>query len=96
MGQECRDLTGLNDSKKLTEEDRERFDRIVRECAVCYSIAEVDVETIDRINILQASRLAMKIAVESLMTQPDHLFIDGNQKIDSVCRQQTIVQGGRA
>ena len=56
----------------------------------------VDVQTIDRINILQASRLAMKIAVEGLRQRgcdPDHLLIDGNQKIDAVCRQTTIVQG---
>jgi ribonuclease HII len=86
-------LDGLNDSKKLSEEERERFDTLVREVAVCWAVAEVDVRTIDRINILQASRLAMKIAVESLGTQPDHLLIDGNQKIDAVCRQRTIVQG---
>jgi ribonuclease HII len=90
------DLTGLNDSKKLCEEDRERFDELVRGIAVAWAVAEVDVQTIDRINILQASRLAMKIAVESLARQGcevDHLLIDGNQKIDAVCRQTTIVQG---
>jgi len=90
------DLPGLNDSKKLSEEERERFDALVRQMAVAWSVAEVDVQTIDRINILQASRLAMKIAVESLSRQgcaPDHLLIDGNQKIDAVCRQTTIVQG---
>ena len=52
-------LDGLNDSKKLSEEERERFDAMVREVAVCWAVAEVDVQTIDRINILQASRLAM-------------------------------------
>jgi ribonuclease HII len=90
------ELTGLNDSKKLSEEERERFDELVRGMAVAWAVAEVDVRTIDRINILQASRLAMKIAVESLGRQgcePDHLLIDGNQKIDAVCRQTTIVQG---
>jgi len=87
---------GLNDSKKLSEEERTLFDARVRETAVAWAIAEVDVRTIDRINILQASRLAMKIAVEGLRQQgcdPDHLLIDGNQKIDAVCRQTTIVQG---
>jgi ribonuclease HII len=91
------ELDGLNDSKKLCEADRERFDAVVREVAVCWAVAEVDVQTIDRINILQASRLAMKIAVESLECAPDHLLIDGNQRIDfgiaSGCRQTTIVQG---
>lgn len=89
-------LEGLNDSKQLTEEERERFAAIVQEVALAWAVAEVDVETIDRINILQASKLAMKIAVESLHQRgfaPDHLLIDGNQKIDAVCRQRTIVQG---
>jgi ribonuclease HII len=89
-------LAGLNDSKQLTEEERERFAAIVREVALAWAVAEVDVETIDRINILQASKLAMKIAVESLHQRgfaPDHLLIDGNQKIDAVCRQRTIIQG---
>ena len=89
-------LEGLNDSKQLTEEERERFALIVQDVALAWAVAEVDVETIDRINILQASKLAMKIAVESLHQRgfaPDHLLIDGNQKIDAVCRQRTIVQG---
>ena len=93
-------LDGLNDSKQLCEADRERFDAVVRELAVCWAVAEVDVQTIDRINILQASRLAMRLAVELLERQgclPDHLLIDGNQRIDfgiaTGCRQTTIVQG---
>jgi ribonuclease HII len=94
------ELDELNDSKQLCEEERERFDALVREVAVCWSVAEVDVATIDRINILQASRLAMKVAVEGLSCrgfEPDHLLIDGNQRIDYGiavgCRQTTIVQG---
>ncbi|WP_263359216.1 ribonuclease HII [Acidicapsa ligni] len=90
------ELEGLNDSKKLSEEEREHFNERVRSIAVACAVAEVDVSTIDRINILQASRLAMKIAVESLCRQgldPDHLLIDGNQKIDAVCRQTTVVKG---
>ena len=100
-GAELPDLNGLNDSKKLTEEERERFNTIVREVAVAWAIAEVDVRTIDRINILQASKLAMKIAVQELAGRGhgiDCLLIDGNQKIDycppgAICRQKTIVQG---
>jgi ribonuclease HII len=94
-------LKGLNDSKKLSEEQRESFDVVVREVAVAWAIAEVDVRTIDRINILQASKLAMKIAVEELAGRGhgiDCLLIDGNQKIDycppgAMCRQKTVVQG---
>ena len=87
------ELDGLNDSKKLSEEEREHFSEVVRRVAVAWSVAEVDVVTIDRINILQASRLAMRLAVDALDARPDCLLIDGNQKIDTVCRQRTIVQG---
>jgi ribonuclease HII len=93
------ELDGLNDSKQLAEEERERFSALVQRVAIAWAVAEVDVATIDRINILQASRLAMKLAVEALGRQgcePDHLLIDGNQKIDFVgsgCRQTTIVSG---
>ncbi len=88
----CR-LKGLTDSKKLSERARERFDERVREIAVAWAIAEVDSATIDRINILQASRLAMRLAVARLEREPDCLLIDGNQRIDCGCLQRTIVQG---
>jgi ribonuclease HII len=87
------DLTGLTDSKKLTEADREHFDLLVRELAIAWAIAEVDATTIDRINILQASRLAMRLAVAQLPHPPDCLLIDGNQGIDWGCTQKTIVKG---
>jgi ribonuclease HII len=87
------DLEGLNDSKKLSEAQRERFDERVREVAVAWAIAEVDSATIDRINILQASRLAMRLAVLRLEREPDCLLIDGNQRIEFGCLQRTIVQG---
>jgi ribonuclease HII len=90
-------LDGLNDSKQLCEADRERYDVAVRRHAVAWAVAEVDVATIDRINILQASRLAMRLALESLGVDPDCILIDGNQRIDygvaTGCRQTTIVQG---
>jgi ribonuclease HII len=87
------ELDGLNDSKKLTQEERERFDSLVREVALAWAIAEVDAATIDRINILQASRLAMRLAVSRLTHPPDCLLIDGNQKIDWGCMQRTVVKG---
>jgi ribonuclease HII len=67
---------GLKDSKQLTREQRETLDRKIRKVALCVSVAEVDAKTIDRINIYQASRLAMLQAVQSLSTAPDHLLID--------------------
>jgi len=86
-------LDGLTDSKQLGEEERIRLDRVVREVAVAWAIAEVDAATIDRINILQASRLAMRLAVERLSHAPDCLLIDGNQRIEWECSQRTIVKG---
>jgi ribonuclease HII len=67
---------GLKDSKQLTREQREKLDRKIRKVALCVSIAEVDAETIDRVNIYQASRLAMLHAVQRLTVAPDHLLID--------------------
>jgi ribonuclease HII len=67
---------GLKDSKQLTREQREHLDHKIRKVAIAIAIAEVDAETIDRINIYQASRLAMLHAVQRLTIAPDHLLID--------------------
>ncbi len=86
-------LQGLTDSKKLSEKVREHFDREIRLSAVAWSVAVVDVETIDRINIRQASLLAMRLAVEQLALRPDYLLIDGIDTIDWPGPQQAVVQG---
>jgi ribonuclease HII len=86
-------LAGLTDSKQLSEQERVRLDLVVREVALAWAIAEVDAATIDRINILQASRLAMRLAVSRLEQMPDCLLIDGNQRIEWGCAQRTIVKG---
>jgi ribonuclease HII len=86
-------LPGLNDSKKLTEKARNQFDGEIRASAVAWAIAAVDVETIDRINIRNASLLAMRRAVEQLPLSPDYLLIDGLDTIDWPCPQQSVVQG---
>src|SRR5580692_2529747 len=90
---ERRRLPGLNDSKQLTEKQRNEFDAAIRECAVAWAIAAVDVETIDRINIRRASLLAMRLAVEQLATPPDYLLIDGIDTIEWPCPQQSVIQG---
>jgi ribonuclease HII len=94
---ERRRLRGLTDSKQLTEKQRNEFDAAIRECAVAWAIAAVDVETIDRINIRRASLLAMRLAVEKLATAPellpDYLLIDGCDTIEWPCAQQTVVGG---
>jgi ribonuclease HII len=86
-------LQGLNDSKQLTEKQRNEFDAAIRAEAVAWAIAAVDVETIDRINIRRASLLAMRMAVERLAVAPDYLLIDGRDTIDWPCAQQAVVGG---
>ena len=88
----CR-LSGLNDSKKLTEKKRNELDLEIRDNAVAWAIAEVDAETIDRINIRQASLLAMRQAVEQLALGPDFLLIDGKDMIDWPGKQQAVIHG---
>jgi ribonuclease HII len=86
-------LKGLNDSKKLSEKKRNEFEIQIRANAVAWAIAAVDVETIDRINIRRASLLAMRLAVEQLALSPDYLLIDGIDRIDWPCPQQSVIQG---
>jgi ribonuclease HII len=84
---------GLTDSKKLSEKKRNELDREIRAHAVCWAIAAVDAETIDRINIRQASLLAMRRAVEQLALSPDFLLIDGRDTIHWQCSQQAVIHG---
>lgn len=87
-------LEGLRDSKLLSRKQRERLDKEIRDAATAISIAEVDAATIDRINILQARKLAMRRAVEAMDPQPDHLLIDAI-RIDTRL-QQFIIEHGDA
>jgi ribonuclease HII len=80
----------LNDSKKMSASDRELLSSIIRKEAICWAIGVCDHEEIDRINILNASILAMHKAVEQLKKKPALLLIDGNRfksykKIDHEC-----------
>ena len=86
-------LQGLTDSKKLCEKKRNEFDVEIRLKAVAWAVAEVDAETIDRINIRQASLLAMRRAVERLGLCPDFLLIDGRDTIDWDGPQQAVIHG---
>lgn len=83
---------GLTDSKQLTRDERERLDRRIRRMAVCVSIAAVDAETIDRVNIYQATRLAMVAAIQGLSQAPDHLLIDA-MRVDHECPQTKLFYG---
>ncbi len=72
-------LNGLNDSKKLTHQQRERLRPIIEAEAIAWAVAAVDHTEIDHINILNASFLAMHRAIEKLKLQPGYLAIDGNR-----------------
>ncbi|MEE1126360.1 MAG: ribonuclease HII [Acutalibacteraceae bacterium] len=72
-------IEGVNDSKKLTEKKREKLYDIIKERAVAYSIAFATVEEIEELNILNATMLAMKRAVEGLSVPADYAIIDGNK-----------------
>lgn len=85
-------VDGVNDSKKLTPKKREQLYEIIMNEAVAIGIGFVDAETIDRINIKQATRLAMKQAVEQLKVTPDMLFVDA-EKVDTVIPQLAIIKG---
>jgi ribonuclease HII len=84
---------GLTDSKKLSEKRRNKLDLEIRANAIAFAIAEVDAEAIDRINIRQASLLAMRRAVEQLALSPDFLLIDGRDTIDWECPQRAVIRG---
>ncbi len=86
-------IEGLNDSKKLSEKKREALFDVIREQAVCYGIAMSTAKEIDEINILQATYLAMRRAVEALKVQPDCALIDGNGKPGLSIEQRTIIKG---
>ena len=86
-------IEGLNDSKKLTEKKREALFDIIKEKAVAYAIAEASPAEIDEINILNASMLAMRRAVEALPVKADFALIDGNCSRGFTIPTQTIVKG---
>lgn len=83
----------LNDSKKLSEKRREELFDVIKEKAQAYCIATASVEEIDRLNILNATMLAMKRAVEGLRIKPDIALIDGNRLPDLSCRTQYVIKG---
>lgn len=84
----------LNDSKQLSARERTMLAPAIKKAAACWAVAEVEHDIIDRINILQATMLAMNDAVISLPTMPDLLLVDGNRfKTDLSISYQTIVKG---
>lgn len=87
------EIEGLNDSKKLTEKKRELLFDVIKEKAVAYAIAEASAAEIDEINILNASMLAMRRAVEALPVKADFALIDGNCSRGFKIPTETVVKG---
>lgn len=88
-----RPIAGLADSKILSESKREDLYSLIKSSALSWSIAEAGVEEIDRLNILQATLLAMQRAVNGLHIQPDEVLVDGNRLPKLAMPAQAIVKG---
>lgn len=87
------DLPGLNDSKKLTPQKRKYLFEMIKEQALSYSVASASPEEIDRINILQATKLAMQRALAALTVRPDYVLIDGRERLELAVPQKTVIDG---
>jgi ribonuclease HII len=86
-------LEGLNDSKKLTPKKRDLLFDAIRENAIAYAIAEASVEEIDELNILEATLLAMRRAIEGLSIKADFALIDGNIDRDFPIPARAVIHG---
>src|SRR5947208_8554104 len=86
-------IRGLRDSKLIDEKTREKLDERIREHAIAYAFAAVDVARIDQLNIYHASLLAMREAVAQLAPAPDHLLVDA-VRVKWDCPQTNIIHDG--
>ena len=89
-------IEGLNDSKKLSEKKREQLFIQIQEKAIAWAVAEASPAEIDQYNILQASLLAMRRAVEKLNVQPEHVLVDGNKIPQGLQMSCDAIVGGDA
>ncbi|MDY0056947.1 MAG: ribonuclease HII [Methyloversatilis sp.] len=92
----ARPIDGLNDSKKLSEKKREALAPLIRERALAWAVGIATVEEIDRLNILHATMLAMRRAVEGLAVPPDQVLIDGNRVPPGLTMPARAIVGGDA
>jgi ribonuclease HII len=90
---EANPIPGLNDSKKLSEKQRDKLAPLIRERALAWAVAYATVEEIDELNILQATLLAMKRAVQALSVQPQRVLVDGLYCPDTGISSEAIVKG---
>ena len=86
-------IEGVDDSKKVSVKKREKIAELIQEKAIACHICRVEPEIIDEINILEATKLCMKMAVEGLSVKPDFVLTDGNMTLDIDIPQQSIVKG---
>lgn len=86
-------IEGISDSKKLSEKKRNKLAYLIKRNSVAWAVASASVEEIDKINILQASLLAMKRAVESLPFLPDKVLVDGIHSPKLNLQVQTVIKG---
>ena len=86
-------VVGVDDSKKLSVKKREELAEKLKESALCYTVVEIDEKTIDEINILEATKLGMKRAVESLPITPEIVLTDGNMTLDIPFPQKSVIHG---
>lgn len=86
-------IEGLNDSKKLSSYKREQIASRIKEEALAWAVGVVDAKTIDRINILEATRYAMHLAVESLKIKPDYILLDGYENPLFTIPQTGVIDG---
>lgn len=86
-------IEGLNDSKKLTESQRQILSRTIRQNSLAWAVGRASVAEIDRINILQASLLAMSRAVAALQLVPEFVYVDGNHCPKWSYQSQAVVKG---
>jgi ribonuclease HII len=86
-------IDGVKDSKQLSARQRELLVRHIKERALCYAVAEASVEEIDNLNILQATLLAMRRAVDGLNMRPDKVWVDGNRLPTLTVPAQAIIKG---
>lgn len=86
-------LDGLNDSKKISEKKRDILFEQIKQNAIAYSIASASVQEIDQLNILEATLLAMRRAIDGLQVQPDYALIDGNIDRDFQIAAKAVISG---
>lgn len=92
FAKDCR-IDGIDDSKKVSPAKREKlYEQIISSC-LTYGVGVIDSQTVDRVNILEATKMAMLVALRAMNPQPDFLLIDGNMTLATTIGQQSIIDG---